>query len=72
MKRAAPIRPHDASLVAAVASTPGSGDIRTRLPIRSRPLAHLQVGTSSAGGAHAACLLEKVQARTTARPEEGS
>jgi hypothetical protein len=71
MKRAAPTGPHDASL-AAVASTPGSGDICVRLPIRSRQLAHLQVGTSSAGGAPAACLLEKVQARTTARPDEGS
>ena len=72
MKRAAPIWPHDASLSAAVASTPGSGDIRGRPPIRSRQLAHVEVGTSSAGGAHAACVLEKVQVQTGAGPEEDS
>jgi hypothetical protein len=72
MKRAAPIWPHFASLSAAMASTPGSGDIRRRLPIRSRRLAHLQVGTRSARVAHAACPLEQVQVRTAAGPGEGS
>ena len=52
-------------------SQAGSGDIRGRLPIRSRPPAHLQVGPS-AGVAHAACLVEKVQVCTAARPEDES
>ena len=72
MKRAAPIWLHDASLSAAVASTPGSAYICRPLPIQCRRLAHLQVGTPSAGIAHAACLLEKMQVRTAARPEKGS
>ena len=72
MKRAAPIWLHDASLSAVVASTPGSADIRRPLPIQCRRLAHLQVGTPSAGIAQAACLVEKVKVRTAARPEKGS
>lgn len=72
MKRAALIWLHDASLSAAVASTPESADIRRRLPIQCRRLAHLEVSTPSAGIAHAACLLQKVQVRTATRPEKGS
>ncbi len=64
--------PHNASLSAAVASTARSGDIRRRLPIQCSLLAHLQVGTSSAGIGHATCLLAKVQMRSASRPEEGS
>jgi hypothetical protein len=72
MKRAAPIWLYDASLSATVASTPRSADSRRWLPIRCRRLAHLQVGTSSPGIAHSACLLEKAQVCTAARPKEGS